>query len=257
MKMKTPLVSAIALAVCAAAAASGAYAKGGPGVGLTNRAGVHFSRSSGAAHPSGTPAVCISPVGRTANGDAFTGDPSNSLVELDIGAGNAVLGVGADATVTANSPSWLSEAAVMFSSSEAENDPNSVYLTVSDTDSSGTEEVSTEGPLMLGDFGLDPIAVGADGILRLEWFETFDDDSVDPDSNWSDHPSPAVCSGISLVCTDQAACDAAVSGGGPTLPPEPYSYVPVPTLSQWALALLGAGLAFLSFRVRRRQGSRN
>lgn len=254
---KLHLAAACAVTFMAAGITSDAFAKGGPGFGLSTASGQHVTRSVMNPRPAGTNPVCVPVAGRTSNGDAFMGDPSNSVVTLDIGVGNELLGVAADATVTAHSPSWLSEAAVMFSSSELD-DPDAIYLTVSDTGSSGTETVSTEGVLYFADYGLPNIPVDGDGILRLEWFEDFDDSSIDPDATWADSSSPFTCSGIRLACTDQAACDAAVSGGvTPPGPPAQYEYVPVPTLGQWSLGLLAGALGFLAFRNRRLFGNRN
>lgn len=255
---KIHLAVACAATFMVAGVTSDAFAKGSAGRGFSTSNGQFVSLNSATPRPAGVAPVCISPVGRTANSDAFLGDPSNSVVTLNIGVGNQLLGVAADASVTAHSPSWLSESAVMFSSSELD-DPDAIYLTVSDTGSSGTETVSTAGVLLFGDFALPPIPVDADGILRLEWHETYDDESVDPDSTWADSAAPATCSGIYLVCTDQAACDNAVSGGPvvPPDPPVPYSYLPVPTLSQWTLGLLATTLGFLAFRSRRFSGKRS
>lgn len=246
---KTTVAIASALAIFAAGAASSAFAKGGPGFGLTTATGSHINIAGGPRHPAGTPLACVSPVGKTSNGDPFSGDPNNSVVELNIGVGNEMTGAAADASIEAFSPSWLSETAVLFSSTDPA-DPNAINLTVSATDASGVEEITTNGVLLFADFSLPNIPAGPDGILRLEWFETFDDASISPDNAWSNAAAPFTCQGIYITCTDQAACDAAVGGGGGGQPPAPTRELP--TLSQWALGLLVAGLGLLAFRSRKR-----
>ena len=199
--------------------------------------------------PAGT-ATCISVVGKTANGNWQSGDPSNSVVDLNIGAGNSVTGAAADVTVTSFSPSWLSESSVTFSSTTTA-DPNAISLTPGvGMDNSGTIEYTTSGVIDFTDNGLPDIPVNADGIIRLEWSESFDDTSIDPDSEWSESTAPVTCQGIYLTCTDQAACDAAAGGGAGGPPLEEARELP--TLSQWAMGLLALGLGMLAFRSRKR-----
>lgn len=252
---KIHLAVACAATFMVAGVSADVFAKGGPGFGLSTQSGQHIGRGALSPRPAGTAPVCVSPVGRTSNSDPYIGDAGNTVVTYNIGVGNQLLGVSADAVVTANSPSYLSETAVMFSSSELD-DADAIFLTVSETAESGTETVTTDGVLLFSDYDLPPIPVDADGVLRLEWHETFDDETVNPDAVWAASPTPSVCSGIRLVCTDQAACDSAVTGVV-VPPPVPYSYVPVPTLGQWALGLLATALGFLAFRSRRFSGNRN
>lgn len=239
---------AIALSI---AGISAVQAKGGPGFGLSNATGNFVSASSATPRPAGTLPVCLSVAGLTGNGDWGSGDPNNSIVEINIGAGNEMTGAAADASITAFSPSWLSEAVVTFSSTTVA-DPNAINLTMSDTDASGTEETTTGGVLLFADYALPNIPVNADGILRLEFNEGFDDSSVNPDSQWNDAAAPTTCQGIYLTCTNQVACDAAVAaigGGGGTPLGETQE---LPSLSQWAMGLLALGLGMLAFRSRKR-----
>ncbi|HJU41068.1 MAG TPA: hypothetical protein VJ724_15975 [Tahibacter sp.] len=158
--------------------------------------------------PAGT-VPCLTATGRTSNGEFRSGDANNSVVELNIGAGNSLQGVAVDASVTANDPSWLFEARITFSSSDPK-DPNAITYTASETEEPGTEETSTGGVVMFADIPLDDIPVGKDGILRIEWHEDFDDTSVDPDANWAAAAAPAVCQGVRLICSNQSACDVTV-----------------------------------------------
>ncbi|MFZ1797570.1 MAG: IPTL-CTERM sorting domain-containing protein [Dokdonella sp.] len=247
-RMNNKIIAASCAIALSVAGISAAQAKGGPGLGLSTATGNFIGASSATPRPAGMAPTCISVAGMTGNGDWGSGDPNNTVIEINIGAGNEMTGAAADASITAFSPSWLSEATVTFSSTTA-SDPNAINLTMSGTDASGTEETSTGGVLLFADYSLPNIPVNADGILRLEFNEGFDDGSVNPDSQWNDAAAPTTCQGIYLTCTDQAACDAAVSGGGGTPLGETQE---LPTLSQWAMGLLALGLGMLAFRSRKR-----
>lgn len=155
---------------------------------------------------------CLTAAGKTTNGDFGSGDPNNSVVSLNIGAGNELLGIAADVTVEAFDPSYLSESGVTFSSSDLKS--SAITFTPSSTEDPGAETLSTEGIVLFAEVPADPplpqIIAGADGILRLEWNESFDDESVDPDSQWGNSATPNVCAGLRLICTNQAACDVTV-----------------------------------------------
>lgn len=152
--------------------------------------------------------VCLSSAGATANAPHFSGDPDNTVRNLQIGAGNTLTGLALDLRVQAQSPSWLSEATLVFSSSNLAG--NYTYWSPFEGyQQSGTGNFTSNGVLDLVANNLQ-ITAGSDGILRVEWSETFDDPAVNPDSLWANHPSPTVCPGIRLVCSNQAACDAAV-----------------------------------------------
>lgn len=252
--MNKKIIAAACAFVLGTAAVSTAQAKGGPGFGLSTSNGSFISATAATPRPAGISPTCISVAGKTGNGEWGSGDPSNSIITLDIGAGNEMTGAAADASVTAFDPSYLSEATVTFSSSTP-GDANAINLTVSNTAGPGTEEVTTEGVLLFGDFGLPNIPVNADGILRLEFNESFDDDTVDPDSQWNDAAAPFTCQGIYLTCTNQAACDAAAAalGGGGGGGGEPVGEtVDLPTLSQWSMGVLALGLGLLGFGARKR-----
>jgi uncharacterized repeat protein (TIGR01451 family) len=150
--------------------------------------------------------ACVDLTGAVGNGAA--GDPSNTVINLDIGAGNKVTGVAADLTVTANDPSWLAEAVLTYGSTTT----GQIDLTpAGEVEEPGTADYSTGGVLVLADLELPDIEVDADGILKLEFNEAFDDTSVNPDANWSNGEPAATCPGLYLQCLDQAACDQAVN----------------------------------------------
>ncbi|OAB62941.1 hypothetical protein AY599_13385 [Leptolyngbya valderiana BDU 20041] len=141
------------------------------------------------------------------------GTPANSSVTLNIGAGNAVTGVGYEVTIEAFSPSWLSESRMAILSNAG--DPigtGAEIIPVDGTNASGVETVSSGGIIALGS----PVAANGAGEIYIEWFESFNDTTPAPDSVWSDSAAPvSLPPGITLQCTDQAACDAALGGGPP------------------------------------------
>ncbi len=168
--------------------------------------------SSGFECVAGTPgctgAVCLSSQGATANGAFASGDPNNRVRLLNIGSGNQLTGLAVDVRVEARSPSWLSEARIVFSSSNIAGYRIS-YTPGLKMEQPGTINHSSNGVVTFVSQGLQNVVAGADGILRVEWNETFDDPEVNPDSLWSNHPTPTVCGGLRLVCTNQAACNQA------------------------------------------------
>ena len=112
---------------------------------------------------------------------AAQGTPGNIVRTFNVGAGSSVIGIGWDVNVTAFDPSWLSELAVGFGSSSA----NEVNLRVGvGDDDFGTASYTSSGILDLVGLGLN-FNVGADGILRLEFFESFNDAGVSPDGIWN------------------------------------------------------------------------
>jgi len=148
--------------------------------------------------------------GATTNGSYVSGDPSNTVVELDIGAGNTLTGIGWEINVEAFDPSWRSESSVAFTA-----DPDSttgLFLSVGAADNSpGVTDYSSDGVLLLADAGIDPVPAGDDGLFYLTWHESFNDGTVDPDSEQNGSTMPMTLPpGYRLVCSDQAACDAAV-----------------------------------------------
>jgi hypothetical protein len=153
---------------------------------------------------------CLNIDGFTTDGEWGSGSGLNTVVNLNIGVGNEMTGAAADASITANDPSWLSESEVTFSASDDTTGAGAINLTMSATEDPGTEETTTDGILLFADFSLPNVPAGADGVLKLEWNETFSDD-VHPNSTWNTAAAPVYCPGIHITCTDQAACDAAVN----------------------------------------------
>lgn len=108
------------------------------------------------------------------------GSPENSVMTFDIGANSSITGVSYTVNMTAFTPSWLSELGLAFTGSQntggVEIRPASYYAVA------GTASFSDAVDLVqLGqDFN-----VGADGILRLEFFESFNDSRISPDGRWN------------------------------------------------------------------------
>jgi PEP-CTERM motif len=107
-------------------------------------------------------------------------DALNEVFNLNVGPNTRVVGIGWNVTLFADSPSWLSELAVGFGSSSV----NVVNLRPGiDDEESGTKAYSSGGVLDLVGLSLD-FSVGADGKLKLQFFETFDDYADDFDGRW-------------------------------------------------------------------------
>ncbi|MGI4720532.1 MAG: PEP-CTERM sorting domain-containing protein [Janthinobacterium lividum] len=108
------------------------------------------------------------------------GDPNNTVLTFDVGANSRITSVYYAVNVTAYSPSWLDELGLAFTNSKV---TEGVLLRPGVGDSfSGTSRYRDTVDLMLE--GLD-FTVGVDGILRLEFYEDWDDARVYPDGRWN------------------------------------------------------------------------
>lgn len=110
------------------------------------------------------------------------GDPDNEIRWLNLGAGAHITGIGWDVTLFADAPSWLSEIGVQFSASD-QIDWVSLNPGVGDA-VSGFGSYSSGGIIDLVGLGYD-FYLGSDGLLRLEFFESFDDFPDDWDGYWA------------------------------------------------------------------------
>ena len=105
----------------------------------------------------------------------------NERRTLNVGSNARITGLGWNVTLFADSPSWLSEMAVTFGSSS---NTDIVRLRPGiGVNSPGTETFSSGGLVDLIGLGLD-FSVDADGLLRMEFFETFVDWPGDWDGIW-------------------------------------------------------------------------
>jgi hypothetical protein len=108
------------------------------------------------------------------------GNAQNVIGTLSIGAGQAVTGIGWDVSLRADAPSWLSEMGIRFFGA------GGVFVDLfpaTETREPGTGSFASSGIVDLGPLGLS-FQVGADGLLRFELFESFDDLANAADGAW-------------------------------------------------------------------------
>lgn len=117
------------------------------------------------------------------------GDINNVVVNLDLGTifagyeGFEMSGVGWDVDLEAFSPSWLSEIGVQFNESTG---LGTEWISLNPgvgTDTSGTGTFSS-ALVTFSSVSLPNIVLNPDNVLRMEFFESFDDSSVAPDGQW-------------------------------------------------------------------------
>lgn len=106
------------------------------------------------------------------------GNSGNAILDFDIGTGAHVTGIGYNVNLTAFAPSYLSEITILFSPSDSTL-PGVSLAPAFDQDASGTGTFSSNGIVDLTAPGLD-FNVSSDGLLRLEFFESYSDTGVDP-----------------------------------------------------------------------------
>ncbi|RMH13452.1 MAG: hypothetical protein D6695_03950 [Planctomycetota bacterium] len=143
-------------------------------INLTDIANVTFSRGTGNA---------IVTIEFTSNVDSWDleGDPDNVVAVFDMGGPATIHGVGWDVSLQTFGASWLSEMVVSFG--EDGGIPG-LYLTPGINDGfAGTGSYSSGGIVDLGDNGI-PDVVMASGMMRLEFFESFDDVADAVDGQW-------------------------------------------------------------------------
>jgi len=155
------------------------------------------------------------------------GAAGNTVFTLNVGAGSRITGIAYDVNITAFNPSYLSEIGLYFSDSAQS---TGVYFTPGfQNPNPGTGNYADSANLI--DFGLD-FSVGADGLLRLEFFEDFNDLAVSPDGVWN----------FGTITFDVT---------GDNVPGDPGTDVPEPATGM----LMGAGLALMGFTARRRRSN--
>jgi hypothetical protein len=107
------------------------------------------------------------------------GDAGNTVLTFNVGANSTVTSINYSVNLTANDPSWLSEFGLAFTDSTGF---DGVVFNPGFGDTfEGTDTYSGSADLI--DFGLS-FNVGADGLLRLEFYEDFDD-FVGADGIWN------------------------------------------------------------------------
>jgi hypothetical protein len=151
------------------------------------------------------------------------GQPENPIFTFNVGANATVVSVSYNVNITAFDPSYLSELGLAFTATDL--NIGAGLLPGFGVDASGTGSYSGMSDLVAQDLSF---SVGADGILRLEFFEGYDDGAVSPDGIWN----------FGTV-TFNFAGDAV----------DPGTDVPEPATG----LLLGAGLAAMGYAARRRR----
>ncbi|MDX1625568.1 MAG: hypothetical protein R3323_03555 [Wenzhouxiangellaceae bacterium] len=245
--MNKQIFKAVALLVGAGMLAAPALAQNskGSGASFLLSDGGQNSVQSAAGTPAGVAGTgaCFDMTG--AQSWDLEGDADNIVVDIPIGSGNAMTAVAWDVGLTTVGSSWLSEARVKWTSTG--DTTTGLFLTVGiGDDTTGDSEYSSMGFIDLTDNGIPDVMPDADGILRLEFFESFDDNSDAVDADWRNAASPAVCPGISILCTDQNACNSAVALVQGQLAQS------VPADAPWAIALLIMLLGGIGFVMVRR-----
>lgn len=164
MQMRFVTVAAAALTLMGAATQAQAQ--------WTRASGAGFSSAVSAVPLAGTDLV-IDLTGINTNAGEL--DAANTVQFFQLLPGALVDGVSWATMQTAFAPSWLSEMTISFTASNGDG----VYLTPGiGSDAPGSSSYSDSA--LLSDFGL-AFNVGADGLLRVEFFESFDDVSINPD----------------------------------------------------------------------------
>ena len=116
------------------------------------------------------------------NSVAVAGTAGNTVLNVNVGAGSSVVGIGWNVNNTAFTPSWLSEMVVSFTNTDG---TGGVNLTVgTGDDNAGTAAYSSGGVLDLVGLGLS-FTANANGLVRFEFFESFNDAGVNPDGIWN------------------------------------------------------------------------
>ena len=150
-------------------------------------------------------------------------DPGNTTLYLNVGANSTITSVSFDVELTAFSPSSLSEFALILGDAKFN---ESVFIEeLSPLNSPGTISYTDFLDLAGGEYSFQ---VGADGLLRVEFYETFDD-FLGPDGQWNG----TITFGVETVDVEQ-----------PGEVPEPSTTL-----------LMSAGLAVLGYAGRRRRAA--
>lgn len=166
--MQTRFLTVAAAALLSLGAVSQAQA-----LQVTRASGAGFSATTGITPMAGTDLV-IDVTGINTNGEES--DAANTVRFYQLNPGALVDGVSWAMVISAFAPSWLSEATMSFLSSSG----NGVYLTPGVGDDFAGLNTAYSGSALLSDFALS-FNVEADGLLRVEFFEGFDDSAVNPD----------------------------------------------------------------------------
>lgn len=111
------------------------------------------------------------------------GATGNTVIFIDAGAGAVLSGLGWDVNLQAFGASWRSEIRVLISNSSG---LGGFFLQPGTDDSPGgpTRYDSNGEVLLLADFGLPSVVALADGLIRMEFLESYDDAPGAIDGLW-------------------------------------------------------------------------
>jgi len=176
---KTHLLALVGMAFCA----SQAWAqKDGRGVllGLRDGQGTNSPIIAGTRDP-GDHDLVINIAG-TASWDSLN-DPDNIRILQPLGNGAIMTGIGWDVTVTTAGASWQSEARMYFDGMDL--DGSGLFLAPGiGVNTSGTGTFSSGGVIDLSDNAIPDIPILSDGLLHIQFYESFDDANNVIDANW-------------------------------------------------------------------------
>ena len=148
------------------------------------------------------------------------GGSVNNVVNIyNIGSGSLITGIAYNVNVTSYNPSWVSEIALFFGNSARTN--GLIFTPGFGDEFSGNATYA--GTVNLVALGLNTV-VGADGLLRLEYFEEFNDFAGAADGIWN--------------------------SGTITFTYSPTISAAVPESATWAMMLAGFGLIGSGMRRR-------
>ncbi len=248
MFLNTPGISVlkinlVAVALSTLLVSGSALAQKVPGDGV-------FATSAAArapGNPNGTPTLTVSvPIGGTttfAACDFAAPNPANTTIAVDLGPNAVVTGFGGTGTLETIGGSWASEAGLQFFGSNPEETVRLRFLSAQGSSTpAGGSPFNVDPPLDLSDNNLPNIQLGADGILTVEFCETYVDNAGSGDANFLE-PST-----LTIQCYD---CTAPGGGGGPG-GGDPIASVPLPSTNLWGLLALALGLGFVGHRAMRR-----
>ncbi|QJE02577.1 PEP-CTERM sorting domain-containing protein [Massilia forsythiae] len=149
--------------------------------------------------------------------NGIAGNPDNTVQTYDVGANATITSIAYAVGLSAFGTSWLSDIGLAFTNSDG---TGVLFNPGLGNDGPGT--ASYAGNIDLADLGLD-FNVGADGILRLEFYDYYDD-LAGADGRWD---SGAITFGVASATTQDV--------------PEPATAL-----------LLGGGLALMGYAGRRK-----